>query len=174
MPAPRTLDAPELHAAIERLATAIEARHGAPPPLYLAGVSNGGIELAERLARRLGVPSAQLNPAFHRDDIGRNPIPKDTQPSRIPFDVSGTIMIIVDDVLHSGRTLKAALDELFDWGRPAAVELAVLIDRGGRRLPFAPDYCGLTVDTVDGEKVVVNLDPTDPTGDHVIISTPKS
>lgn len=170
VPAPRTLDAPDLHAAIERIATAIEARHGAPPPLYLAGVSNGGLELAARLAARLGVPAAQLNPAFHRDDIGRNPIPKETQPSRIPFDVTGTTVVIVDDVLHSGRTLKAALDELFDWGRPAAVELAVLIDRGGRRLPFAADYCGLTVDTRATEKVEVTLNPDDPAQDRVTIT----
>ena len=73
--------------------------------------------------------------SFHRDDIDRNPIPKEFAPTQIPGDVDGVAVVLVDDVISSGRTVKAALDELFDHGRPAKVELAVLVDRGGRRLP---------------------------------------
>lgn len=83
----------------------------------------------------------------------------------IPQDVNGATVILVDDVLHSGRSVKAALDELFDHGRPASVELAVLIDRGGRRLPLAPTYCGLTLAVPDTDKVVVRLDPRAPKND---------
>lgn len=175
MPAPQTLDAPSLHAAIDRLATAIQARHGAAPKIGLVGIANGGLELNRRLHARLGVtlPPGDLDPTFHRDDIGRNPIPKPTRPTIIPWDVTGRVIVLVDDVLFSGRTLNAALNELFDHGRPAAVELAVLIDRGGRKLPFAADYCGLTLSARPDQKVVVALDPNDPARDHATI-TPLS
>ena len=170
MPAPQTFDASQLHSAIERIAAAIEAAHGKSPDLCLAGIANGGIELTRRLGERLNVRTIQLNPLFHRDDIGRNPIPKETEPSIIPFDVTGLLVIIVDDVLHSGRTMKAALDELFDWGRPDAVELAILVDRGGHKLPFDPTFCGVTVGANHGEKVVVRLDPNNPARDQATIT----
>ncbi len=110
-----------------------------------------------------------LDISFHRDDIGRHPIPKEFVPAHIPADVHGATVIIVDDVLFSGRTIKAALDELFDHGRPAKVELAILVDRGGRRLPFSPDYCGITLKAGEKEKVVVRLDPTHPGKDTLTI-----
>jgi pyrimidine operon attenuation protein / uracil phosphoribosyltransferase len=88
--------------------------------------------------------------------------------------VTGATVILIDDVLFSGRTVKAALDELFDHGRPAKVELAVLVDREGRRLPFAADYSGLTLPAADGEKIVVYLDPTRPSGDRVQITPAKA
>jgi pyrimidine operon attenuation protein/uracil phosphoribosyltransferase len=188
---PKTIGAEEIHAAIERLAEAISRRHPGPEKLLLLGIANGGVELARRLALSLHtvslsnpskgspatatrqpplkVPSGTLDISFHRDDIGRHPIPKEFAPTRIPVDVHGATVIIVDDVLFSGRTVKAALDELFDHGRPAKVELAILVDRGGRRLPFAPDYCGLTLGTGEKEKVVVRLDPSDPKKDALTI-----
>lgn len=168
-------DANSLNAAIDSVASAIAARHRATPRLLLLGIANGGIELATRLARRLaaaGVTAAHgtLDISFHRDDIGRHPIPKEFAPTLIPHDVNGATVILVDDVLHSGRTVKAALDELFDHGRPAAVELAVLIDRGGRRLPFAADFTGLRLEATDAEKVVVQLDATDPARDTLTLT----
>ncbi len=192
MAKPKTIGAGEIHAAIERLAEAISRRHPGPEKLLLLGIANGGVELARRLALSLSkgrtaprlsaialaaadpspsvkVPAGTLDISFHRDDIGRHPIPKEFAPTRIPVDVHGAAVIIVDDVLFSGRTVKAALDELFDHGRPAKVELAILVDRGGRRLPFAPDYCGLTLDTGEKEKVVVRLDPSDPKKDALTI-----
>lgn len=174
MPASLTLDADQLHAAIDRLETEIRARHGSQPAVLLLGIANGGMELNRRLGQRLGAPTGTLDISFHRDDIGSKPIPKEFAPTHIPADVDGATVILVDDVLFSGRTVKAALDELFDHGRPRAVELAVLIDRGGRKLPFAPDYCGTTVEASPDQKVVVRLDPQDPARDSAAVVDTKS
>lgn len=147
-----------------RLAAAISERHPGNRKLLLLGIANGGIELARRLAAelaKLSRPAAlagTIDISFHRDDIARNPVPKEFAPTHIPADVHGATVILVDDVLFSGRTVKAALDELFDHGRPTKVELAVLVDRGGRRLPIAADYVGMTVAATEREKVVVTLD----------------
>ena len=176
MPAPLTFDAPEIHSAIEQIVSAIRARHRVSnAKLCLIGITNGGIELNRRIATMLGdeIPTGELDPSFHRDDIGLNPIPKETRPSIIPFDVTGYTVVLVDDVLFSGRTLNAALNELFDHGRPAAVELAVLVDRGGRKLPFSADYVGLTVDAGPDKKVVVCLDPESPFKDSINISASR-
>ena len=145
------------------------ARHGDPAKLLLLGVANGGVELARRLARQIGAPAGTLDISFHRDDIGRHPIPKEFAPTQIPADVDGATVVLVDDVLFSGRTVKAALDELFDHGRPTKVELAVLVDRGGRRLPLAADYVGIALDPAATEKIVVTLDPVAPKRDSIRI-----
>ncbi len=166
----KTIGAGEIHAAIARLGGAISARHPATKRLLLLGVANGGIELTCRLARRLGALAGTLDISFHRDDFGRQPIPKEFAPTHIPVDVHGATVIIVDDVLFSGRTVKAALDELFDHGRPTKVELAVLVDRDGRRLPFAPDYCGFALATAENEKIFVTLDPSDPRRDSIRVA----
>ena len=165
----KTIGSGEIHAAIERLATAIATRHPQRKALLLLGIANGGTELTCRLARRLGTLAGTLDISFHRDDIGRNPIPKEFSPTQIPADVHGATVILVDDVLFSGRTVKAALDEVFDHGRPTIVELAVLVDRGGRRLPFSPDYCGLALTVGEKEKIVVHLDPSAPQRDSIRI-----
>tara|TARA_B110000305_G_scaffold177922_1_gene197062 strand:- start:5311 stop:5883 length:573 start_codon:yes stop_codon:yes gene_type:complete len=172
VPAPLTLDAPRLHAAIAEIASAIQARHGDHSNLCLIGIANGGLELNRRIAAAVDpkIPTGELDTSFYRDDIGRNPIPKESRPTIIPFDVTGKVVILVDDVLHSGRTLNAALNELFDHGRPAAVELAILIDRGGRKLPFSADYCGIRLETKPGQKVVVTLDAHAPSHDSVSIT----
>ena len=180
MATPKTIGSGEIHAAIERLAAAISARHAGAKNLLLLGIANGGVALARRLADHLSLlahgPRAvcgTLDISFHRDDIGRHPIPKEFAPTHIPADVDGAMVILVDDVLFSGRTVKAALDELFDHGRPTKVELAVLVDRGGRLLPVAADYTGLTVKAGPDEKVVVTLDPKNPKQDAVSV-LPKS
>lgn len=177
MPTAQTIGPKEIQAAIARLATAIAERHRAAKSILLLGIANGGVELARRLAAaltplapRLRVNVGTLDISFHRDDIGRHPIPKEFAPTFIPVDVQGADIVIVDDVLFSGRTVKAALDELFDHGRPTRVELAVLVDRGGRRLPFAADYTGLVLDPAAGEKVVVTLGPTASKRDSIRIA----
>ncbi|MSU22901.1 MAG: bifunctional pyr operon transcriptional regulator/uracil phosphoribosyltransferase PyrR [Opitutus sp.] len=177
MATPKTIGSEEVHAAIARLATAISARHPATPKLLFLGVANGGVELARRLTARLSsvnplllTTTGTVDISFHRDDIGRHPIPKEFAPSHIPADVHGATVILVDDVLFSGRTVKAALDELFDHGRPAKVELAILVDRGGRLLPVAADYTGLTLPAGPREQVTVILDPADPKRDTIRVT----
>lgn len=170
MATPPKHDAKTIQQAIDRMASALSRRHRETPNLLLLGVANGGITLAQRLAALLKEAGLQpglgtIDISFHRDDIGRNPIPKEFSPTIIPHDVNGATVVLVDDVLHSGRTIKAALDELFDHGRPASVELAVLVDRGGRLLPVAATYTGITLVAGDTEKVKVRLDPKDPAKD---------
>lgn len=165
-------DAKTIAQAIDRLASAIARHHAATANLLLLGIANGGVTLAQRLGERLtqaglAFGSGTLDISFHRDDIGRNPVPKEFAPTIIPHDVNGTTVILVDDVLHSGRTVKAALDELFDHGRPASVELAVLVDRGGRLLPVAATYTGITLVAGDAEKIKVRLDPQNPAKDTI-------
>jgi pyrimidine operon attenuation protein / uracil phosphoribosyltransferase len=172
--APKSLSVAEIHAAVLRLASAIRERHQEPSRLILLGIANGGIELANRLSATLGTKTGTLDISFHRDDITRHPIPKEFSPTRIPVDVTGANVILVDDVLFSGRTVKAALDELFDYGRPAKVELAVLIDRGGRKLPISADYIGLSLEVPVTAKVAVKLDPAKPKQDSVTVLTAKS
>lgn len=172
----KTIGPREISAAITRLAAAITGRHGSAAPLLLLGIANGGVELARRLAAALVATGRSRPPvigtldiSFHRDDIGRQPIPKEFAPTQIPADVQGAHVVLVDDVLFSGRTVKAALDELFDHGRPTRVELAVLVDRGGRRLPLAADFTGLVLEVAPADKVVVHLDPARPGRDSVRI-----
>jgi pyrimidine operon attenuation protein/uracil phosphoribosyltransferase len=155
MAPPKTIGSREVHAAIERLAAAIGARHRHAKGLLVLGIANGGIPVARRLCARLGIKRVgDLDISFHRDDIGKHPIPKEFTPTLLPGDVNGASVLLVDDVLFTGRTVKAALDELFDHGRPATVELAVLVDRGGRRLPVAADFVGMSL--LRG-KTIVNL-----------------
>lgn len=170
MPDSRRIAAQEIQSAITQVAQQILARHAQSDRLLLLGIANGGIEFARRLGKLL--PHSRvgtLDISFHRDDIGRHPIPKEFAPTQIPADVNGAKVVLVDDVLFSGRTVKAALDEIFDHGRPAQVELAVLVDRGGRKLPFAPDFCGLKLDAGPREKVVVTLNASDSAQDVIVI-----
>lgn len=169
----QTIGPAEIQAAIKQLAAAISTRHPESGKILLLGIANGGITLARRIAALLKTPRVgTLDISFHRDDISRNPIPKEFAATHIPGDVDGATVLLIDDVLFSGRTVKAALDELFDHGRPAKVELAVLVDRGRRMLPLAADYTAITLATSPAEKVVVTLDATDPRRDsiHVLLS----
>jgi pyrimidine operon attenuation protein/uracil phosphoribosyltransferase len=166
---PKTIGFREVHAAIERLAAAIEARHGRASGLLLLGIANGGIPLARRLGARLGIKRVgDLDISFHRDDLGRHPVPKEFTPTLLPGDVNGATVVLVDDVLFTGRTVKAALDELFDHGRPAKVELAVLVDRGDRRLPIVADFTGTSVSAAGDKDVLVTL-RDDPSLDRIEI-----
>ncbi|QYD67874.1 bifunctional pyr operon transcriptional regulator/uracil phosphoribosyltransferase PyrR [Paraburkholderia edwinii] len=118
-----------------------------PGGAVLAGIYSGGAWLAERLARDLNVPDfGVVNVALHRDDYAKKGLHTQASPTSLPFDVNKHRILLVDDVLYTGRTIRAALNELYDYGRPAAVELAVLADRGGRELPVAATFVGGTVD----------------------------
>lgn len=119
------------------------------PDTALVGIHTGGVWLAERLHRALGlnVPPGAIDVSWYRDDYGSKGLPGKARKTEIPFHVEGANIIIVDDVLYTGRTTRAAINELFDFGRPARVDLAVLVDRGGRELPIAPRYCACTLPT---------------------------
>ena len=142
--------------------------------MLVLGIANGGIMLARRLAARLGIKRVgDLDISFHRDDIGKHPIPKEFAVTLLPGDVNGASVLLVDDVLYTGRTVKAALDELFDHGRPATVELAVLVDRGSRKLPVVANFAGTTISASDDEDVIVSLDEH-PSRDRIDIRPRKA
>ncbi len=132
---------PDAEAQCQALADLI--RPALTPDTALVGIFSGGAWIAERLAQLLELPdeTGLIDISFYRDDFAEKGLHPQVRPTRIPFDVSGKRLILVDDVLYTGRTTRAALNELFDYGRPASVELAVLADRGGRELPVAPTYC---------------------------------
>jgi pyrimidine operon attenuation protein / uracil phosphoribosyltransferase len=128
------------------------------PGAGLVGIFTGGAWVAERLHRALGLPMpfGVLAVTLHRDDFGRIGLHRESRRSQIPFGVDGREVVLVDDVLHTGRTVRAALNEIYDFGRPSAVRLAVLADRGGRELPFAPDFVGATVQLAPEEELVLS------------------
>jgi pyrimidine operon attenuation protein/uracil phosphoribosyltransferase len=128
--------------------------------LKLVGVHTGGVWLAERLKRDLDIadPVGILDVSFYRDDFDQSGLKPAVRPSQIAFDVAGSHILLVDDVLNSGRTVRAAMNEIFDYGRPAKVDLAVLIDRGGRELPVAASIVGATIELPPDVAVVLVRD----------------
>ncbi len=128
------------------------------PDAALIGIYTGGAWIAERLHRALGLasPLGFLAVTLHRDDFGRIGLHRESRRSQIPFPVDGREVILVDDVLHTGRTIRAALNELFDFGRPRAVRLAVLASRDGRELPICPDFLGARIDVAADEDLVLS------------------
>ncbi len=109
----------------------------------LVGIHSGGVWMMERLLTILGsnIEHGRLDVSFYRDDFGQRGLHQDTKPSQIPFEVENRHIILIDDVFYTGRTIRAAMNELFDYGRPASISLAVLVNRGGRELPIAPQFC---------------------------------
>ena len=129
-------------------------RRGIADPA-LVGIHTGGVWVAERLRQRMGIatPLGQLDIAFYRDDFSRIGLNPRVQPSELPFDVDGRHLVLIDDVLYTGRTVRAALNELFDYGRPASVLLAVLVDRGGRELPIEAHVAGSRLELPTGQQL---------------------
>jgi len=123
--------------------------------LLMIGIHTGGVWIAERLHRKLNIqkPLGKLNIAFYRDDFSRIGTHPQVTPSKLPFDIEDKHLLLVDDVLHTGRTIRAALNEIFDYGRPASVRLAVLIDRGEHELPIQADFMGKSLALKPGEHV---------------------
>src|SRR5713226_7978615 len=159
------LNAPALNRALTRIAHEIAERNETSSEVALVGILRGGVPLAQRLSVLLTgiwshpVPTGSLDVSMHRDDLDQRAAPN-VLPTIIPFDVTGKTVVLVDDVLFSGRTVRAAMDALNDFGRPKRIQLAVLIDRGHRELPIKADFVGKNLPTSKTESVHVRLTET--------------
>src|SRR6202040_55247 len=130
-------------------------RASVTPDTALVGIHTGGVWLAQRLHKRLAFnkPLGTIDVSFYRDDYASRGLHPKVRPSDIPFDVADADIVLVDDVLYTGRTIRAAMNELFDYGRPKSIRLAALIDRGGRQLPIAADFVGADVSVAEGAQI---------------------
>jgi pyrimidine operon attenuation protein/uracil phosphoribosyltransferase len=149
-----TPDAEEILTRTSKQLRTLLSGRGLPDPA-LIGIRTGGLWVAERLAAilNLATPVGELDVSFYRDDFGRAGMKPQVSPSSLPFEVQDRDIVLVDDVLHTGRTVRAALNEIFDYGRPASVLLVTLVDRGGRELPISADIVGLRLPLNPGQQV---------------------
>ncbi len=157
------LDEASIDRALMRIAHQILERNKGAEGLCLIGISRRGVPLADRIARNIRIiegvqlPIGTMDITPYRDDLARNNENPQVTGTKIPFDVKGKKVILVDDVLFTGRTIRAAIEGIFAMGRPAEIQLAVLIDRGHRELPIRADYVGKNIPTSHAELVAVNL-----------------
>jgi pyrimidine operon attenuation protein/uracil phosphoribosyltransferase len=171
------LGADEIRRAVTRLAHEVLERNLGVDHLVLVGLRTRGVPLAARLQRSIeefegaDVPLGELDITLYRDDVHQR-APRALSPTSIPVDISDKTVVLVDDVLYTGRTIRAALDALIDLGRPRAIQLVCLIDRGHRELPIRPDYVGKNVPTSRHEKVAVRLVEVDGV-DEVVLLGPR-
>jgi len=156
------MDARRMAAALDRIAAEIREKNSGNPDLILVGIRARGDHLAKRLAEKLGtlekreIPRGALDIALYRDDV--NAIIPEVRSTEIPGgSLSAKTVVLVDDVMYTGRTTRAALDALISYGRPKSIQLVVLIDRGHRELPIQPNYVGMVVQTAENDEVEVNL-----------------
>jgi pyrimidine operon attenuation protein/uracil phosphoribosyltransferase len=177
MPEPgekKLLGADDIRRAVARLAHEVVERNQGIESLVLVGLRTRGIPLARRLQQRIvefegaEVPLGELDITLYRDDVYQR-APRALSRTSIPVDISEQTVLLVDDVLYTGRTIRAALDALIDLGRPRAIQLVCLIDRGHRELPIRPDYVGKNVPTSRHEKVAVRLEEVDGVDEVVLI-----
>lgn len=168
------LDATAIQRALTRIAHEIAERNERSAEVALVGIPVGGDHLAARLAKILSgiwnhaVPVGILDTTMHRDDLDQRIAPT-VHPTEIPFDVNGKTIVLVDDVLFSGRTTRAAMDALNDFGRPKKIQLAVLIDRGHRDLPIKADFIGKNVPTSLDEKISLLLTESGAAADEALL-----
>ncbi len=162
VPDKRVLGPDDVRRAITRMAHEIIERNRGLEGVVLVGIQQGGVWLAERLGGEIAristaVPVGSVDASLYRDDIGLRPVTPGAV-SDLPGDIDGATVVLVDDVLYTGRTVRAALDAVSDYGRPRAVQLAVLVDRGHRELPIRPDYIGKNLPTSADERVTADAD----------------
>ncbi len=171
------LNAAAVRRTLARMAHQILERNGGTEGLALVGIVRRGDRLAERLrdqirqAEGVEVPVGRLDVTLYRDDIARSGAPPMLRPTDIPFPVDDRVVVLVDDVLFTGRTVRAAMDALMDFGRPRSIQLAVLVDRGHRELPIQPDYVGHVEPTRPEEEIEVHLGDS-PDEDAVFLVEP--
>lgn len=170
------MDADQIRRSLHRIAHEIVERNRGVDDVAIIGIVSKGDVLASRLATILSklekhrVPCGRLDVTLHRDDLHLRPADGHQVESEIP-EIDGKVVVLVDDVMHHGRTARAAMDALMDFGRPRAIQLAVLVDRGHRELPIRPDYVGKNVPTSDSERVEVLLDEEDGLDQAVIVAS---
>ncbi len=158
------MESGDIARAITRIAHEILERNKGVKDLALVGIRTGGVYLAHRLARRIldiegvTVPIGELDITLYRDDLALRKEQPILRKTSVPFDIAGMIVVLVDDVLFTGRTIRAAMDGLIDLGRPAEIQLAVLVDRGHRQLPIKANYIGKNIPTSREEKIQVLLE----------------
>tara|TARA_B110000263_G_scaffold2759_1_gene2339 strand:- start:1016 stop:1498 length:483 start_codon:yes stop_codon:yes gene_type:complete len=151
---------------LKRISHEILEKNAGPQKLVLIGMHTRGVPIAKRIAKYieefegLNIPIAQLDVSFYRDDIDKK-IKTDINPTIIETNINGCNVILVDDVLYTGRSIRAAMDALMDYGRPSRIQLSVLIDRGHRELPISPDYIGKNIPTSHDEKIRVLISEID-------------
>ncbi len=156
------LNSSAINRALTRIAHEIAERNEESEKLVVIGIQRGGVHLAKRLGKLLTeilghpVPAGAIDVSMHRDDLDQRLTP-DVHPTQIPVDITGKTIVLVDDVLFRGRTTRAALDALNDFGRPRSIQLAVLVDRGHRELPIKADYVGKNIPTALPERINVSL-----------------
>src|SRR5436189_3861097 len=167
------MDAEAIRGALRRIAHEIVERNPQLTRVVLVGIPSRGVEIAQRVAafiheiEKINVETGVIDVAMHRDDVGtRSELPI-VRESKLPLPLEERTIIVVDDVLYTGRTIRAAMDAINSFGRPARIQLAVLIDRGHRELPIRPDYVGKNLPTGGGEKVQVRLQEPDNEPDAV-------
>ncbi len=171
----RILTADEIRRALIRISHEIVEKHGGTADLALVGIQRRGVPLAQRLQAAIAahegvtLPLGTLDITFHRDDLARVARQPHVKGTDLSFDLEASTIVIVDDVLYTGRTVRAAMDALVEHGRPKAVRLAVLIDRGHRELPIRADHVGKNVPTASDEIIRVRLHEVDGGEDEVII-----
>jgi pyrimidine operon attenuation protein / uracil phosphoribosyltransferase len=169
------MDADQIRRSLSRIAHEIIERNRGVDGVVLVGIVSKGDVLAQRLAaslstlERSAVPYGRLDATKHRDDLHLRPPDAGRPGSDVP-DIDGRVVVLVDDVIHHGRTARAAMDALMDFGRPRAIQLAVLVDRGHRELPIRPDYVGKNVPTADGERIEVLVVEEDGIDQAVIVA----
>ena len=176
----QVLDRDGVQRAIIRIAHEILERNQGTQDLMLVGIRTRGVHLASRLQKQIQtiekkeIASGVLDITLYRDDLGEIGARPEIRETIIPDDITGKTVILVDDVLYTGRTIRAALDALVDFGRPRAIQLAVLIDRGHRELPIKADYIGKNIPTSKDEEVTVHLDEADKNDEVVVKEKKKS
>jgi pyrimidine operon attenuation protein / uracil phosphoribosyltransferase len=167
------MDGEAIRRALRRIAHEIIERNPQLEKVVIAGIPSRGVEIARRIAafiheiEKIDIETGVIDVAMHRDDVGTRPELPVVRASKLPVPLEGRTVVIVDDVLYTGRTVRAALDAINSFGRPARIQLAALVDRGHRELPIRPDYVGRNLPTSGNEKVRVRLEQTDGDPDEV-------